>query len=292
VAATDGVVCAIRNDGTIDCFGFRTPFLETSPTTRPIRQIQLGTLGGCASHAPDNAWSCGGVLSSIAIDPMPSLAVGHRFVCGLRADGLVRCAGQFERWTVPIPPGIRRQVVAGRNHACALDGDGNVQCWGNNDAGQTLAPVGRFLALSARDDHTCALAADGSLRCWGDEDHWGAHGLPAGPFFEIAVGADTSCAVGYDQKVRCWGPGALSSVTPPTSIKDLSIGETVACGLTAGRELRCWGDTSRWTIQPSGRFRAVQAGPTTCALREDGQLVCFGESVVNAENSVRPGTGP
>jgi alpha-tubulin suppressor-like RCC1 family protein len=128
----------------------------------------------------------------------------------------------------------------------------------------------------------------------------------------LALGGARSCAVLIDQTVRCWGlnPGGLSlpgetrdeSATPTAigglrNVEQLAVAESHACAVVKGGGVWCWGTndkgelgdgTTTGRVAPAvvaGADRVLQvvAGEATeggggfsCALRDDGSVLCWG----------------
>lgn len=125
----------------------------------------------------------------------------------------------------------------------------------------------------------------------------------------VALGSSHSCHVGRDGKVRCWGNGdAVASgftnvdrVTPievsslSASIVAIAAGAFHTCAVDVSGSLSCWGANSEGQLGDTTKvarslpvevansryfgFVAVAAGSRhTCALRTDGQVMCWGKS--------------
>ena len=125
------------------------------------------------------------------------------------------------------------------------------------------------IALSAASYATCAIVAGGAAKCWGlnvngqlgdgtqenrnvPTDVVGLSSGVAG----ISVGAGHACALASTGGVTCWGQGTVGQVGNP-SLTNLFTATTVP-GL------------------PNG-IRAVAAGGrSSCAIPNDGGLICWG----------------
>lgn len=131
-------------------------------------------------------------------------------------------------------------LAVGDRHACALTAGGGVKCWGSNDAGQ----VGRGTA-------TTGAAAPGAVV-----------GLESG-VVSLSAGRDFSCALKATGAVVCWGArladtGTLGDgVIGPT--QTYSAVPVPVVGLGSG------------VVAISGR------DTTTCALRNTGAVLCWGD---------------
>lgn len=132
-----------------------------------------------------------------------------------------------------------RRLSVGDRYRCQLDSEGNLYCEGENRRDQLKAPGGRFVAVSAGRYHTCGLRVDRGVACWGNED-LAAH--PTGLVLSAVATADAfTCGLQRDGWVICWGNKV---VTPP---------EEPFVELVTGSE-------------------------HVAARRDDGTVVCFGES--------------
>jgi alpha-tubulin suppressor-like RCC1 family protein len=294
---TIGHTCAVKQDGTVQCWGENL-------------EGQLGN-GAFASNqsAPVVVQ-----LNNAPLNNVVSVVAGGFHTCALKAQGTVFCwgfnlDGQLGNGTTstgvaspvqvrgPGNVGFLSNVVAlaaGTLHTCALLVNGTVQCWGSNGNGQLgngdltqadqTTPVqargtnnsgvlDNVVSLGAGLGYTCALLGDGTVRCWGSNSSGqlgNGDATGAGKFFPVAV-------VG------------LSDVT------NVAIGGSHACALLAAGTMQCWGsnsdgqlgngtsDSSRHASPisiPSSTLSDVQllaAGSQhTCALMGNGTVRCWG----------------
>lgn len=186
-------------------------------------------------------------------------------------------------------------VCAGEHHGCALRTTGELLCWGSNRSGQLGLGDGtkrtgptaiaglRFRALSCGGDSSCAIDAKGALYCWGDN-------------FEGKLGRDTA-------------PDPSISFVPlrielPDAVSQVSVGQGHTCAITEAGALYCWGRNTDMQVgvsatdpqlrapqrvDPSFRYRQVAAGQQhTCAIREDGRLICWGTRAPRAFEGPQP----
>jgi hypothetical protein len=248
-----------------------------------VRRLYRAFDAVCVDTVDDDVARCMATKVLPPSNTTTMLAIADGFMCGLKVNGAIECWGAL---TASAPQGAYRQIVAGRRHACALDFQDRAVCWGEAGAGQLEAPPDLFRALSASQDHTCGLTRTGRVMCWGDSGVWGSWPAPTGWFVEVVAGALANCAVTQEGTVSCWGQGKVVSVPAPSGINRLSVGESRACGLDSSGQPVCWGEPMTATL-PRGPLRAIDVGPSTCVIRADGQLVCVGETLVNADHSLR-----
>jgi alpha-tubulin suppressor-like RCC1 family protein len=182
-------------------------------------------------------------------------------------------------------------ITAGNAHSCALLASGGVRCWGSNTFGQVtgtptttpqLTPVAPLLSpalpavvgIAAGDFHTCALQSNGRVRCWGTS---GSGRLGDGSVADavgVAPGGVHTCVLRVGGTAQCWGGngsgqlgnGTFTSSTAPVTVQQLVGLTTRCCPLTVVSVL---GDATGLV--------AAEAGNThTCAVRVDGQPLCWG----------------
>ena len=101
------------------------------------------------------------------------------------------------------------------------------------------------------------------------------------------------CAITASGELICWSLGTVDRRPPflegPLRTADTNSHGTL-CGVRGDGELVCeslWEgpDSSQW-IPPSGSFVSVSVGVRqACALRQSGQVVCWGKSVASAMNA-------
>lgn len=279
--------------------------------------VDLGARHSCALLVTNelNCWgrnSLGQLGNSYAGDiadsVVPNFVVGMTNVTAYSAggdtscavsQGLVSCWGDNEygqlaaptvgigdyRTTATEVAGIDSviDVSVGRHHVCALREDRSVWCWGRNNAHQindteaalviqpALIPLSKPIAnIDTSADHTCALDTEGTIWCWGNNQSGQlsvvgesirtvqkVDGIP--PAASLVTGDQHSCALDKSGTVWCWGNneqgqmgvpiGAEAVNLPPMQVANLSGVRTIAAG-----------------------------GERTCALRNSGEVWCWGEN--------------
>ncbi len=234
---------------------------------------------------------------------MAALDSGGDNVCALTNGGAVKCWGrnnlgqlgdstQVDRSTpegvLGLTTGITA-ITAGMSHGCAVTGAGNVKCWGWNLNGQlgngttsasSSLPVfvknssgssnlAAITAVSAGQDFGCALTTGGGVKCWG---------------------VNTSGQLGDNSTNERHLPVDVSGLS--SGIKKIVAGSEHACALTTGGAVKCWGEnlsgqlgdgsnTDRHTPAnvtglSSGVIALAAGGSHTCAVMNDGSVLCWG----------------
>ena len=173
-------------------------------------------------------------------------------------------------------------IAAGGYHTCSVSA-GGVLCWGMNTSGQlgdgtttdrtVPAPVtgldSGIAAVATGAFHSCAIAMAGAVFCWGSN----------------SVG-QLGFASSQDQRT----PALVTALGTGTAT--IAAGHYHTCALSKRGEVTCWGyngdgqlgdgtTATRWTPTPvpglqGGVASIAAAGWHTCALRDDGSVVCWG----------------
>lgn len=217
-AAGSDLLCGIRADETLDCWG--------------RSRISV-------ADYPDG--------------PFFGISASRRAACGLRANQTMHCWG---RWYSDVahdggltaPSGTFSKVDLAEEQACAIRTDGTVTCFGGSDSSSAVggaSPIdGTFIDVAAvHDDYGgCGIRTDGTIACWGD-DTWGQADPPQGTFTDIAAGRMTLCAIDAGGELACWGRGLYGAAEPPAGrYSALAIGGDTGCAIGTGDDrLACWG---------------------------------------------------
>ena len=192
------------------------------------------------------------------------------------------------------------QISAGSIHNCALKNDGGVLCWGwgsygrlgNNssdlkdhpvvvvDGDESTAPFSEIIQVSLGNYHSCALKNDGRVFCWGGGNYGQlGHGgvdsteypvvvvdgeestTPLSKVVQISAGGFHTCALRIDGGVLCWGYGKRGVLgNNKTDHKDHPVVVV---------------DESDTPL--SGIVQISSGGYHTCALKDDGGVLCWGD---------------
>jgi alpha-tubulin suppressor-like RCC1 family protein len=268
VASSDSASCAIRPNGTAECWGVEPKVGDGA--TAPQRSVPIPTSGGIL---------------------FASLVGGQSHFCGVGTDQSLYCWGDGSYTSASatgprVPTKIASastwsQVAPGYAHTCALDTSKTAYCWGANGTGQLgdgtttghIAPGAvsgnfQFNSLVSGAFHSCGLDANGAAFCWG-----------------------------LNQNGQV-GDGTTTMATTPTKVKNaatgealvfqaLGAGESWTCGLTTAGRVYCWGRISSTTTTQTTPVQYVDAPAFTtlsvgrvhaCALTSDGSAWCWGSN--------------
>lgn len=302
--------CAVAVDGSVVCWG-DNEFGQLDAPEGVFVEVSVSGSRSCAV-AVEGSVRCWGADADLAVpagDFEKVYAHGYAFgLCGLRTDGEYVCWGQDGRYGTlsDAPEGKFEALALELGQACALRTDGAVLCWGSDAAagdGRFAAPLvhrtnargdrflgsadGPYAALSLGYGHGCALAVDGSVQCWGDNNSGQAE-PQQGPFVEVTAGGDFTCGLGAAGEVSCWGHGSAHREARASALSRISAGQSFLCGVLASdATVSCWPQytgggpflkAERLKDEPKGGdYVDVDAGRDfACALRADGQAVCWG----------------
>ncbi len=207
-----------------------------------------------------------------------TVAGGSGTVAGVDVTNItIKCASALS----PVTP----KVVTGDSHTCALSAAGEVSCWGDNYYGQlgdgqalpgadSALPVRMNLAnvlnLAAGYNHNCAVLPKGTVYCWGENT-----------LGQLGDGTSTSSSTPVNV-------AGLSNIT------SVAAGFDHTCALLASGTVKCWGSNvygqlgDNGTVSTSGTpvdvvnltgGVAISAdGNTTCVVKNDGTIACWGEN--------------
>ena len=262
VSAGGSHSCAIRNDGTVWCWG-RNDFGQLGDGTATDSDVPVEVVGvsGAVKVAAGDLHTC-------ALDDMQQVWCWGRNDFGQLGDGTTSDSRAPVR--ARDLTGVA-QLSVGTNHACALRGDASVTCWGANEDGQ----IGDG-STTARSTPTTVM------------------GLAA---VEVIAGYEATCAVTTDGGAQCWGENndgelGVGDTMPhprPTPVVDIAdavsaaVGDNFTCVLTAGGFVFCSGlndeaQLGNGTFNSSSRpvlthipVRAISidAGPNHACVRDE-----------------------
>ena len=305
ITAGGAHTCAIRDDGSILCWGYgfdgQLGYGDTNQLGDPLTPGASGPIDLGAHVAK-------------------AISAGDLHTCAILDDGSVRCWGfgatgrlgygnagnvgdgapdpsVASAGPIDLGPGrTARAISAGGAHTCVILDTGAVLCWGYGGDGQlgygdtnsvgavgtpgTVGPVDlgaghTARAISAGEDHTCAILDDGTVRCWG---FGGAGRLGYGNTGNVGDGS-------RDPSVAAAGPVDLGG-QPAMAI---SAGGSHTCALLRGGAVRCWGygGNGRLGYCGEGNVGDVKAGIPGSAgpvnlTPGDGGEPCGGHAPANS----------
>ena len=278
VSAGESHTCAIREDGSLSCWGYdffgqtRVPDLDLE--RYDFLQVSPGGYHTCAV---------------VRCTPPPGQ------LC-LAANGL--CWGNDDDGQATVPLLFFDHISAGRFHSCGLSTANQIACWGLNDSGQSSSPflINReYVGVAAGGYHSCAIlgcpagqicAATTNVSCWGSNG-WGqttVTGLPI-DFVELSLGGYHSCGLREGGAVECWGRNDDGQASAPagTLFRQIAAGDYHTCGLRTDGTIECWGRSDfKQSASPAGQFERIAAGGShTCAVKGDGTVFCWGNDIRN-----------
>ncbi|MDA9829639.1 putative Ig domain-containing protein, partial [Candidatus Poseidoniaceae archaeon] len=280
MAAGEDHSCAIKDDGTVRCWGEGA-------------NGRLGYGGSADKNSPTATSSLG--TGRTAVD----ITAGGDHTCAVLDNGSVKCWGgnafgqlgdgtTTSRTSPTQTLSLGRPAVAveaGMYFTCALLDNGSVSCWGKNNQGQlgrgytnassdlsqrtpglTLPMPGGRPVISMDISHymVCGVVDNGSIACW--SQYGGGHTPSLKTFFndanpakDVATGRYSACGLMENGNVTCWGTGFLGTggsgqtANPGVIWPNLGSGRTAVhvelgrrhnCALLDDDSVKCWGDDS------------------------------------------------
>ncbi len=158
IALGKGHSCAVRNDGTVWCWGAN----------------YNGEVTGAA--ADGNQIIAPRQKQNITIGAIVEVTGGLRHTCARNASGTTACWGyNFYSQFIPTTVSDAIQLSAGGIHTCwRRTGMGAVYCAGDNSQSQLGGANPALVSsafIAAGHFHTCALTESGQAYCWGDNQY-------------------------------------------------------------------------------------------------------------------------
>ena len=260
--------CALRADGTAECWGSDS-HRQSTPPAGVFTAISAGTDHTCGLRT-DGTVECWGSEHDGTVDPpngaFTSISTRYRHTCGLRANNAVECWGRNDFGQTDVPDGAFAAVTAGSVHSCGIRTDGTIECWGQT---HFTPPAGTFTSLTS----WCGIRTDGTVECFG-----GYTTPPHGRFTALSSGGYFySCGLRTDSSVQCWGHNYSGESTPPTGrFTAIASGVEHSCGIRTDGTIECWGHADGRTTPPDGTFASVSASGHSCGIKTDGTIECWG----------------
>ena len=252
-------MCALRTDGTVECWG-----LELNRVDEPLRtpegiykKIVAGNDSSCGIRDDGSAhcWNdFSGFSESGGVQEIATYTQSG--VCFLNEDGTVGCSGAH----YGAPTGQHKSIAAGYHIGCALNSDDEAVCWQNNSPLQT--PDDTFKSLAMGGLRACGIKMDDTLKCWsygyldyryrveihGNSFHLET-GTSSGTFKHVDLHYLQTCGVTVAGDIKCWmGAGTETSLvknmnllTSTGDFEEVSMDWYLyACGLKTDKSIVCW----------------------------------------------------
>ncbi len=275
-------VCALRMDGTVECWG-DLHFSEREPRTPEgiFTQIVAGNDSSCGIQADGYArcWDGFGHVGAVREGKIQQI---HTFsqpgICWLNEDGSVGCGGDANS----THSGPFKLVTSGYNFFCALNADDEVVCRSFGGSATSQPPGGKFTFLQAGGYRVCGISkdgdpndgvnTDGDLVCWeftgpwDDSGRWIGHqthvetNAPTGKFQHVDMHYRQSCAVTVGGDIKCWIANGsttalvtnVNRVAPQGVFKEVTIDwYRQARGLKTDTSIVCWNSAGEEQEIPS-----------------------------------------
>jgi alpha-tubulin suppressor-like RCC1 family protein len=298
VSAGGAFACALRDDGTLRCWG-----------ANGVGQLGSGATLPSPSPTPVRA-----------LRDVTAVAAGARHACAV-TEGRVWCWGANDR-------GQLGRAEASRG--CRVD-DVDVPC---ETTPQRVPVLDEVVAVAAGAAHTCARTAKGLVLCWGD-NRFGQLGIgvaggapspspqavlvddaPLEGARELVVHGDFGCARDQDDAVWCWGRnttgqlgaasmgvaplGCVGACSPtPARVPSLDFRASTRDG---GPRLVAWdaaeddapnADTDAARVGAARYSRGLAAGVGFgCAVLDDGTVRCWGDDTLGQLGDGAAGRAP
>lgn len=279
VSLANDVGCAIRQDGTLWCWGQNNngaTGIENggAPVVPPTK---VGTDTDWFAVASNSTATCG------------LRGAGTLWCWGSNADGMVGVPGAPSGTTaVNVQPAVAdwTSVSTMYDTLCATRANGSAWCWGsgasyeigdgagvNRDEPTRVAGDLSFVDVRGGNAFNCGLTTGGHARCWGygvdGETGTGGMGVLVGRpaqvgketnWARVAAGGSTTCATKTNGSLWCWGENRQGSLGDGSAAAFRPV--PVAIGPSTG-----------WAEPTGGGADFV------CARRSDGTLWCWGTNV-------------
>ena len=213
------------------------------------------------------------------------------------------------------PDYFATKISCDRTACCAILDEGKVKCWGviygygdpeatgDGPVGDDETPAsmpyirvgGKAIDISVGVRSACVVLEGGELRCWGSGDY-GVLGYQWEPSFDPESGPYWG-SVGDDEHPD---DESVPAVNLGAKAVRVEVGNTHACALTEEGGVRCWGNAESGAlgygnmeqvgimVSPAdagdvpigGKAVEIATGDnSTCAIREDGKVVCWGANM-------------
>jgi alpha-tubulin suppressor-like RCC1 family protein len=270
-------------------------------TDRPWSEVKGGNEHSCALAIDGSLWCWGNNVGlspvQLGAGPFHQLSMRIDNACVLAADSTPYCVSVGSAMS-QIAPDAWSEVAAGNGFECGRSGEMRIWCMGSNNFGQCGVPgptsyttLVEVVAagvvwtgpLRAGDNHVCTGASDGNVWCWG-LNSYGQLGDPNSPnqanapvvlgaidmLGDVTPGSEQSCSIHADATLWCWGQNTFGQ---------LGVGDMVD---RQNMPTQVGVDTD-WANVIATKF-------TTCALKRDDSLWCWGTNVQGQVDQTGPNT--
>jgi len=253
VAGGEDHFCAVRNDGTVWCWGANDvgqlgdgstvdrpqPVKAATPAGKTYIQVTASENHTCAIAVDKTVWCWGGNdVGQLGVVDAAGTPVGDSSV----PIQVKTVAGSPP--TLTFSPLLASHLSAGGKHVCAVETTSQVLCWGENADGQCgqlppseggtvedvlypTAVVGLeegAVEVAVGDEHSVALKDDGSVYAFGGNANGqlgngttnDSHAPVQSKITSVTglgVGDEHSCASKSDGSIWCWGYGSSIGLT-------------------------------------------------------------------------------
>lgn len=293
--------CALRNDGTVWCWGwdrygifgmsaqgwnesrgYATPVCASGTGTNcqklaGIVSLSVGAWHACAANGEGQMWCWGG-------DDCGETGRGTPVTCDDDFDAVPR-VHLVSADSSNNPISNVAEVAAGAQFTCALQRSGQVVCFGDNRLGKIgvgqgaafvrfptavcdatsgleCVPWDDLVSIRAGYSHACAIRENGTMVCWGS-DQCGELGNPQLTACSGSTRSDARVACASDEQ----------PCVPIDGIVDVSPGTAFTCVLRENGTVGCWGanelsEVGQGDFSIAARLLAptVDCGDGTCGM--------------------------
>lgn len=257
--------CALREDGTIMCWGSSENWAESTVPEGRFVAITSGSDFSCALQV-DSSPVCWGVgsrhgpgkadISPPSNEKLSAISAGFGHVCGIRTDGSPICWGDnaYGQTSAPSHENLVA-ITGGFEYSCGIQYSLTPICWGEVKlpANASADPNSRFITISGGYKEICGLDQSGSVVCW--NRHLGEPYKPLDDQELAYLGSHISyalshqrCGIRSDRSGHCWffdwrSSVGIEPIELPSGAKFLEIGTGLehVCALRVDRTISCWG---------------------------------------------------
>lgn len=146
VAAAGDQTCAIRSNGSVQCWGNLAAAGWRNPPAESFVSIDADTWSICGIAANGGLYCWGTQVLRLPGGSFTAVDVGVYDSCALEPSGAARCfsaaGGNQYGASSNVPNAHFLDVAAGYHHACGVTDDHRLTCWGRNRWGEGTSPDG------------------------------------------------------------------------------------------------------------------------------------------------------